>query len=323
MKKIITLTVNPALDKSTAVAGIKPDKKLRCGVPVYEAGGGGINVSKVLSELGGRSLCMYLAGGSTGNHLKELLLELGIQQHVIPIQGRVRENLAVTDTLNNQQYRFGMPGPRLSETEWQNALEKLDAVLLEGDILVASGSLCPGMPADFYARVAACAQRKKVRLILDASGEALKKGAMAGVYLLKPNLGELATLCDLKTISFQDLREVAKSFLKENPCEVMVVSLGAQGALLIEKNREEVTLIAAPVVPKKSTIGAGDSMVAGMAFALAGGKSLAEMARYGVACGTAATMTEGTQLCKKRDVEPLYQWIVSHAMDPKPMKINA
>ena len=323
MEKIITLTVNPAIDKSTKVEGIKPERKLRCDVPVFEAGGGGINVSKVLDELGGASLCMYLAGGPTGSHLKELLLQLGIRQHIIPVQGWVRENLSVTDTLNNQQYRFGMPGPEISETEWKNALAKLEAVLLHGDILVASGSLSPGIPTDFYARVAAIAQHKKTRLILDTSGEALKLGATTGAYLLKPNLGELATLCGLKTISFKDLRHVAKSFLEENPCEVMVVSLGAQGALLVQKNREAATYITAPVVPRKSTIGAGDSMVAGMAFSLAKGRTPVEMARYGVACGTAATMSEGTQLCKKKDVEALYLWLEAHMSDAKNIKINA
>ncbi|WP_273565701.1 1-phosphofructokinase family hexose kinase [Maribacter halichondriae] len=160
MNKIITLTINPAIDKSTAVAGIKPHSKLRCDVPIYEAGGGGINVSRVFNELGGKSLCMYLAGGPTGTHLKNLLVDLDILQQIIPIQGWVRENLAVTDTMNNQQYRFGMPGPLVAESEWQNALGKLEAILLDGDLLVASGSLCPGMPIDFYAKVSAITKKK-------------------------------------------------------------------------------------------------------------------------------------------------------------------
>ncbi len=323
MNKIITLTVNPAIDKSTTVAGIRPDRKLRCDVPIYEAGGGGINVSKVFNELGGKSLSMYLAGGPPGKHLRDLLVELDILQQIIPIQGWVRQNLAVTDTVNNQQFRFGMPGPIVAETEWKDALNKLEAILLEGDLLVASGSLCPGMPIDFYGKVSTIAKKKKVRFILDTSGEALVHGAKAGVYLLKPNLGELATLSGLKTISFQDLEKVARTFLKDNPCEVMVVSLGAQGALLLQKNSEEVTYISAPIVPKKSTIGAGDSMVAGMAFALAEGKSITDMAKFGVACGTAATMTEGTQLCKEKDVNELYKWIVSNSIDSHKIKINA
>jgi 6-phosphofructokinase 2 len=138
---------------------------------------------------------------------------------------------------------------------------------------------------------------------------------------LKPNLGELATLCGLNTISFQELEFIAKDFLKNNPCEIMVVSLGAQGAILVTE--ENVEYIAAPIVYQKSTIGAGDSMVAGMAFALADGKSKSEMAKYGVACGTAATMTKGTQLCKKKDVDELYQWILTNSKTWNRIKIDA
>ena len=141
MNKIITLTVNPAIDKSTSVSGFRPECKLRCGEPIYEAGGGGINVSKVFNELGGQSLSMYLAGGSTGKHLRKLLVQLGILQHIVPIKNWVRENLAVTDTINKRQYRFVMPGPFIADTEWKDALNKLEAILLEGDLLVASGSL--------------------------------------------------------------------------------------------------------------------------------------------------------------------------------------
>lgn len=321
MKKIITLTVNPTIDKSTTVSGIKPNSKLRCANPVYEAGGGGINVSRVLHTLGGNSVCMYMAGGTTGKELQDMLTDLELLQQVIPIAGRVRENLSVTDTVNNQQYRFGMPGPKISEREWKNTLGHLDSVLSAGDYLVASGSLCPGMPIDFYAQVSHIAQNKKVKVILDTSGDALLKGAQAGVYLLKPNLGELAKLCGVKTISFLELESVAKTFLKNNPCEVLVISMGPQGALLVTNDILE--YIAAPVVHQKSTIGAGDSMVAGMVYALANGKSLSEMAKYGVACGTAATMTEGTQLCKKRNVEELNTWIETNSLDSKKNKINA
>ena len=321
MEKIITLTINPAIDKSTTVKGIKPNSKLRCEAPVYEAGGGGINVSRVIGELGGSSLCMYMAGGPTGNHLRDILIDLDILQQVTPIEGWVRENISVTDTMNNQQYRFGMPGPMINESEWKKTLEQLDVLLTEGDYLVASGSLCPGMPDDFFAQVSQIAQKKKTKFILDTSGDALLKGAQAGVYLLKPNLGELATLCGKQTISFMELESVSKTFLENNPCEVLVVSLGAQGAMMVTE--DSVEYIAAPIVYQKSTIGAGDSMVAGMVLSLAKGESLSKMAQYGVACGTAATMTSGTQLCKKKDVEGLYEWIETNTIPSKRIKINA
>ena len=309
MAKIITLTVNPAIDKSTSVAGIRPNSKLRCTTPVFEAGGGGINVSRVIEELGGSSLCMYLAGGPTGAHLKIMLSETNIKQHIIPIQGWTRENLAITDTTLDQQYRFGMPGPTVTEEECLTTLTQLETFLAKGDYLVASGSLSPGMPIDFFAKVAALANRNGVRFILDTSGEALISGAQAGVYLLKPNLGELSALCGGGSISYSQLEVSAKKFLKNNPCEVLVVSLGPQGAIVVTK--ESVERITAPIVHQQSTIGAGDSMVAGMLLALSQGKTIGEMVRYGVACGTAATMSPGTQLCQKKDVDALYKWLTS------------
>jgi 6-phosphofructokinase 2 len=307
MKRILTLTVNPALDKSTTVAGVLPFKKLRCEVPIYEPGGGGINVSRAIKKLGGSSIAINLSGGPTGEHLKALLTMEGIEQKTIEIQEWTRENLAVTDTRNEQQFRFGMPGPKVWDTEWKQVLADLPLLLREDDYLVASGSLAPNVPVDFYARVAKIAQDMKVRMILDTSGEALEVGAKAGVFLLKPNLGELSSLCGVSFITTKNLESLAIKFLKEHNCKVMVVSMGPKGAMLVTP--EEIEHIPAPTVHHVSSIGAGDSMVAGMVLRLAEGASFGEMAKYGVACGTAATMTPGTQLCVKDDVTLLYQWL--------------
>ena len=308
--KIITLTVNPAIDKSTTVRRITPNRNLRCETPMFEAGGGGINVSKVLQKLGQDSICMYLEGGHTGAYFKTLLNKSGISQEPISIQGVTRENLAVTDLSCHQQFRFGMPGPEVTTEECNKTLQHLDTLLTEGTFLVASGSLSPGMPLDFYARVAKLAQAKKAKLILDTSGEPLFIGAQAGAFLLKPNLGELSRLCGVTEISFTDLIPLAQKFMANNPCELMVVSLGPQGAFVITQDYHE--HINAPVVYQNSTIGAGDSMVAGMVFALANHKSISDTAKFGVACGTAATMTPGSQLCTIEDANKLYEYIQQH-----------
>tara|TARA_R110002049_G_scaffold230850_1_gene403017 strand:- start:1530 stop:2474 length:945 start_codon:yes stop_codon:yes gene_type:complete len=306
-KKIVTLTLNPVIDKSVSVAGISPNTKLRCTSPTYDAGGGGINVSRALKKLGEKSLCMYLAGGPTGEHLRQILDKAGIDQMVVSIKGWTRDNLAVTDTTTNLQYRFGVPGPQVEKEEWEALLIKLEKNLEEGDYLVASGKLPPGMPDDFYVLVAEIAKSKKVHFILDTSGEALAKATKSRVFMLKPNLGELSTLCGVTSISAMELEPLAKKFLKEHDCEILVVSLGPKGALLATKDLIE--HIPAPTVLQKSTIGAGDSMVAGMVVSLLKGKTYSEMVKYGVACGTAATMHEGTQLCNKDDAENLYKWI--------------
>lgn len=307
MNRIITLTVNPAVDKSTTVGGISPSNKLRCSTPIYDAGGGGINVSRAIKRLHGASICIHLSGGNTGNHLVNLLNNESLKQLVIPIESSTRENFSVTDTSTNQQFRFGMPGESIQEIEWKSVLKKLDELLQEGDFLVASGSLPEGIPNNFYANVAAICKDKLVKFILDTSGEPLLKAAKSNVYLLKPNLGELSAICGVDSISILQLEDLAKDFLRKKTCEVLVVSLGAQGAMLITENLTK--HIIAPTVHSKSTIGAGDSMVAGMVFSLAQRKSLEEVVGFGVACGSATTMNSGTQLFKKEDVEILYNWI--------------
>lgn len=299
--------MNPVVDKNTSVASIQPNTKLRCAAPTYYAGGGGINVSRALKNLGSESLCVYLAGGPTGTHLQQLVSDENIEQKVIEIVGWTRENLSVTDTITNLQYRFGVPGPDVEKEEWQQVLIQLKEHLQEDDFLVASGKLPPGVPTDFYVEVSKIVETKAAKLILDTSGHALLPSMKSKIFLMKPNLGELSALCGVDFISAIELESLARKFLEENVCEILVVSLGAKGALLATKT--EMEHIPAPTVHQKSTIGAGDSMVAGMVLSLIEGKSLSTMVKYGVACGTAATIHPGTQLCKKEDADKLYRWI--------------
>lgn len=308
--KVVTLTLNPAIDKSASVKGIRPDSKLRCSKPVYHAGGGGVNVSRAMHKLGGDSLCVYMAGGSTGDMMQNLLEEEGIQQHVVRVQDRTRENFVVVDTTNNQQYRFGMPGHEVTEDEISTLLETMQQLCKKADYVVASGSLPPNAPKDIFARIARIAKDNSARCIIDTSGEALIEAANEGVYLLKPNLGELSALSQRETVTALEQEELAHQLIEEGKCEVVVVSLGPRGAMLVTK-QQNVEYVPAPTVHKKSTVGAGDSMVAGMVLRLAQDHPLKDVVMYGVAAGTAATMNEGTGLCKKDDTEKLYQWISS------------
>ncbi len=312
MNNIVTLTMNPVVDKDTSVAGVVPNKKLRCKSPNYYAGGGGINVSRALKKLGSGSICMYVAGGPSGTHLQQLLSDEEIEQKVIRIKGWTRENLSVTDTHTNLQYRFGVPGPHVTKEEWHEVLQAVENHIEEGDYLVASGKLPLGIPTNFYVLVSEIVKKKKGRFVLDTSGEALLPSKKADIFLIKPNLAEFSILCDVTSISVLELEDLTQKFLKNHSVEILVVSLGAKGALLATKNQME--LIVAPTVHQKSAIGAGDSMVAGMVLCLTQNKSYSEMARYGVACGTAATLYPGTQLCKKEDAENLYDWLVNNSV---------
>ena len=305
--KIVTLTINPAVDKSTYVDEILPDHKLRCDAPVFEPGGGGINVSRAIKRMGGESLAYYLAGGSTGNVLCQLLDKEGLTHIPIPSIKWTRENFAVTERVSEKQYRFGMPGSEIPEEEWKYSLIKFEKTTPKPEFIVASGSLPRGVPNDYYARVATIAKNMGAKLILDTSGEALKKAAGIGVYLLKPNASELAKLAGKEELEEHELETFAQQLVHDGMCEVMVVSMGAKGAMLVTK--DQVEYVAPPEIKPKSTVGAGDSMVAGMVYTLAQGWPLCEVIKYGVAAGTATTMTPGSELCNKEDIEQIYAWL--------------
>jgi len=306
MPSIVTITFNPAIDKSTTVNALVPDKKLKCTAPVFEPGGGGINVARALKKLGGNATAIYLAGGYSGKFLNQLLEMEGIPSIVVETKQHSRENLIVLDTSSNLQYRFGMPGPTINEIEWQQCLLEIEKIN-DAEFIVASGSLPDGVPTDIFARIADIAKIKKAKFIADTSGLALKYAVNEGVYLLKPNLGELSSLVGDIELNASQVVDVARNLINKNKCEVIVVSMGAGGALLITKN--ETHHVVPPVVKRKSTVGAGDSMMAGMIYYLYQQKSLLEAMKYGVACGTAATMNSGTQLCSLADVESLYAGI--------------
>ena len=304
MSRIITITLSPAIDKTTSTEKVVPEQKLRCMPPTYEPGGGGINVSRALRHLGCESLAMYFAGGYSGNFFQELLKNEDIQSLVIPIQGNTRTNIIVVEESTHQQYRFGMVSPPVEEQNWQLFLATLEKQ--SGyEYVIASGSLPAGVPLDFFGRVSAIVKKHDAKLIVDTSGDALKQAITEGVYMIKPNLNELSFLCGQAQLEKEEVVAAAKSIIKTKGCEVVAVSLGKEGAMLVTAN-EYWHIVPPPIIPK-STVGAGDSMVAGIVYALSKGFGWEDVLRFGVSCGTAATMNEGTALCKKEDVDRLFQ----------------
>lgn len=299
---ITTLTVNPSLDKSTHFSELVPEKKIRCEKPRYDAGGGGINVSKAISKLGGDSLCVFTSGGSPGELLEELVANEGIESHVLKTKNWTRENFIAFDNTTKAQYRFGFPGNEFSEAEKEEILDTINE--LKTSYLVISGSLNEGLHADFYQKIIEIAKKSDTKIIVDTSGEALGKVMETGVYLIKPNIGELAKLIGVERLELPEVEQAAKDLIAKGSAEIVVVSLGADGAILVTKN--ETHLVKAPKVEKKSTVGAGDSMVGGMVWALSQNKTLKEVIQLGVCCGTAATMNEGTQLFNVEDVMRLF-----------------
>jgi 6-phosphofructokinase 2 len=262
--------------------------------------------------LGGDSLALYLAGGPNGCLLAELLNRSGVKNRAIPIQGATREDFTVVDESSGGQFRFIMPGPEVSGSEWQRCLTELERADSKRQYIVASGSLPPGAPPDFYARVARIAKKGQCRLILDTSGEALSQAADVGVYLLKPNLRELGQLAGRELDNEQDQAEAALRLVRDGGCEVVVVSLGAAGVLVASCGG--VQRFRSPTVPIRSKVGAGDSMVAGLVLALTREFPLREVILMGLAAGAAAVMQPGTGLCRRDDAERLFEQL--HEQQP-------
>jgi 6-phosphofructokinase 2 len=309
MKTIITFTTNPSIDKNSSVEHVVAEHKLYCKPPVFEPGGGAINVARAIKKLGGESKLVYTAGGYTGDRLNALLMEEGITREVIPVEGMTRESLIILEESTGLQYRFGMPGAEMKKNEWERCIHELSAMEPPPDFLVLSGSIAPGVPPGFYAQIADIQKKKGTKVIVDVSGEALSHALHEGVFLIKPNVREFRNLVGHEIKDEQQIRAEAEKIVKSGQCQVIVISLGASGALIV--SQDFIEHIHPPTVPVISKVGAGDSMVAGIVLSLARGKKLYDAVLYGIASGTAAVMTPGTELCRKEDADKLYGMMVS------------
>jgi 6-phosphofructokinase 2 len=303
MKPIVTLTMNPAIDGASEADVVRHTHKVRTTNEHFDPGGGGINVTRVIKELGGESIAVYLAGGSTGGVLDELLGGRGIARRRVPIAGNTRVSHVVFERSTGLEYRFIAEGPEVSEREWKRCFAVLED--LDWEWLVASGSLPRGVPADFYVQLSDLVTARGGKLVLDTSKEPLKLALEhGGLALVKPSHGEFETFVGrpLKTVA--DIAEAAQQEVLAGRAEMITVTMGHEGAVMA--TRDGTLHIAAPPVEVKSASGAGDSFLAGMVHALAIGWRPEDAFRLGVAAGTAAVLSIGTQLCRRVDVDRLY-----------------
>jgi 6-phosphofructokinase 2 len=303
---ILTITLNPCIDKSSSMETLEPENKLRCTEIVNEPGGGGINVSKALKKLGAESVALFPAGGHNGNMLCGLLDAEKIPFHAVDSVVETRENWVMLEDSTNNQFRFTFPGKPVAEDTIITLVDHIRT--FSPTFVVASGSLPPGLPDYFYGLIVKNAAAVGAKCIVDTSGPALQALKGKNAYLLKPNIGELCKMLNIKKLEKNQVDDAAQQAIIDGYAKVMAISMGPLGAWLVTK--EEKHFAAAPNVEKKSTVGAGDSMVAGMTYMLQQQKSLKEVIAFGVACGSAATMNTGTQLFKKTDVEQLYSAII-------------
>ncbi|MRS16911.1 6-phosphofructokinase II [Enterobacteriaceae bacterium RIT691] len=310
MIKIYTLTLAPSLDSATLTPQIYPEGKLRCTSPIFEPGGGGINVARAINFLGGKATAIFPAGGATGEHLVSLLAEEQVLVQAVSAQDWTRQNLHVHVSTRGEQYRFVMPGARLSADEFQRLEEKVLSIE-PGSILVVSGSLPPGIRLEQLTTLIKRAQANEIRCVVDSSGEALTAALEVGnIELVKPNQKELSALVKRDLTQPDDVRKAAEDIVRSGKARRVVVSLGPQGALGVDA--EGAIQVVPPPVKSQSTVGAGDSMVGAMTLKLAEGAELQEMVRFGVAAGSAATLNQGTRLCSLENTQKIYTYLCQH-----------
>lgn len=306
MPNILTLTMNPALDIATSTGKVMDTHKMRCGAAIYHPGGGGINVARVVRRLGGDVLALFPAGGVTGQRLQQLLADEEVPGQAIAIAGETRESFSVFEASSGRDYRFVLPGPNLTEAEWRGCLEQVGDQIKKDHVryLIVSGSMPPGVPVDFCAQLADLAHTHGCRVVVDTSGAPLAAALARGVYLVKPSLRELRDLTGHALASESDWLAAARQMVSSGQAEVVALSLGEDGAMLVTA---DCALRAKGVaVTVASSIGAGDSFVGGLIWSLSRGDELVQAFRYAMAAGAAALLSAGTALCQPADVERLH-----------------
>lgn len=300
--RIATLTMNPAIDSACEAEAVSPTHKIRTFGERYDPGGGGLNVARVLQRFGAEVEAIYLSGGPTGALLDQLLDGIGLARRTIPIADHTRMSLAVYERSTGHEYRFVPEGPLISAEE---AAATRDAVLAQPySWVIASGSLPRGVPADFFARLAAPLAEAGARLAIDTSGASLAAVVeQGGAWLLKPSVGEFEKLLGRTLPTHAAVAEAAQALIAAGTAQIIAVTMGEEGAVLAHPDG----VLTHPGIKAvaRSTTGAGDSFLAGLIDGFLRAEPLESAFLRGIAAGTAAVLHPGTGLCQVADVERL------------------
>lgn len=308
MALILTITLNPTVDLSTATASVSAGPKLRCSNPEADPGGGGINVSRAIKFLGGNSTAFTAVGGETGAHLLRLLAEEHVRFTAFSVTGgATRQSMAVTDEETGEQYRFVMPGPHWNHEMVDESLNAIAQAAPADGVVVLSGSQPPGVPMDYPARLARRLAAKGVQLFVDTSGQPLHELVKnpANPDVLRMDDVEAEDLAGRPLPSREDTADFASDLVARGVAETVIVARGADGSTLA--NSEGRWHASRAIDPKevKSAVGAGDSFVGAFSMALTRGDTPQEALRFGTSAASAAVLTAGTQLCSSEDVDRL------------------
>jgi len=304
MDSIVTLTMNPALDITTDADVVRPTDKVRCTSVRYDPGGGGVNVAQVAHNLGASVTAVFPAGGATGDVYGDLLTARGVPFHRVKIARSTRESFTIDEISTGLQYRFVLPGPSLTFAELQQCLAELRRLATSARFVVASGSLPPGAPANFYQQVALVCRDLGARLILDTSGGGLRH-LTSGVFLLKASVRELRECVGRELVTESEQIAAAHEIVDCGRAEAVVVSLGSEGALLATSTESK--RFSAIPVRGVSGVGAGDAMTSAITVGLSRGWPLCKSVRFGIAAGAAMVLTPGTAPCTRADAERLFE----------------
>ncbi len=305
--RVVTLTFSPALDVATSVDVVTPSRKLRCDSPRQEPGGGGINVARVVQRLGTEAVAVAPLGGDLGRLVVEQLAAEGVTVHQVDVDHTIRQSFAVTEESTGHQYRFVLPPRRLDPADADRCVEATCDLAEDARCVVVSGSIdLPDVTQTLRSIVEVV---DPVPVLIDTSGDALDGALRSGAALVKPSARELAELVGRALQTEDDITGAATEVIERANVDALLVSIGSGGAVLVRRGQSPVRF-RAPTVRVRSTIGAGDSLVAGIAAGLARGDELLDAIRLGIASGTATVMTEGTALCDVAVVDELLPLVV-------------
>lgn len=301
---IYTLTLNPAVDKELSVASIEFDSVLRATDTKSDFGGKGFNVSRMLRSLGTESVALGFAGGKSGQFLREGLESLGIKTDFIAVNGETRTNVSIVTESHDHYVKVNEPGPTINQAELEQLLTQIRGYAKSGDLWVLAGSLPPGLPIEIYATIITILNEAGARVILDTSGPALELGCKASPFLVKPNDEEIHKITGLPVETEDQIITAARALIALG-VENVVVSMGKKGALGVTKN--DTRMMKSPVIQERNPIGAGDSLVGGLAWGLHKKLPLIDALAWGIACGAASASMDGTEVGPKPLVEELHQ----------------
>ena len=299
---IATITLNPSLDQHITVDGLVVDGTNRWSRLHRYSGGKGIDVSRAIHEMSGRTIAYGFIGGPVGRTVEILLDEEEVPFSFTPIQRETRTNFIITDSKTGRQTRIDAPGPHISKDEFERFQRKMLRIRPSPDLIVMGGSLPPGIPGNVYYSIIMEAKAFGVRAILDSEGQWLAEGIKAKPYLVKPNVREAEGLLK-RELPDEDAIIRGALDIVDMGVEIAVISLGEEG--FIAATEKGVVKAVPPKVKVKSAVGAGDCAIAGLALKLANEESLTKACRLAVALGTAAVLTPGTKLARRADVEAL------------------